>query len=141
MNIFISYLQMGGKIITYKGDENISLSYVFVVLYEAENTWLLCFHGFIWGYLLARFQYETGEQSHEKSTKASYSNSFPNSTHVSLPDSTKPLPRPMLTYLSSMVFCGIHLRAISWVLMNWIHKMGLDINELPTTSTIITILG
>ena len=117
MSILISYSQMCGKMITYKGDENISWSYVFVVLYEAENIWLLCFHGFIWGYLLARFQYETGEQSHEKSTQASYSNSFPNSTHVSLPDSTKPLPRPMLTYYQwcSVAFTSEQFHEYSWI--------------------------
>ena len=39
-----------------------------------------------------------------------------------LPDGTKPLLELMLTYnscSSSKVFCGIHLRAISWVHMNF----------------------
>ena len=37
------------------------------------------------------------------------------------PDSTKPLPEPMLT--SWTVFCAIHLRAISEVLMNLIRNV------------------
>ena len=42
-----------------------------------------------------------------------------------LPDGTKPLPEPLLTY--HQVFCGIHMREFSPEMFNLIHNMCLEI--------------
>ena len=45
-----------------------------------------------------------------------------------VPDSTKPLPEPMLTVI--WAFCGVHMTAISQVLMNLIYNQCSEIMPL-----------